>query len=263
MAQLTVNAGTATAAWEVLAQPDLDGEQVYFAFPVVVSYQTIVPAATVQVSIALGPVDAAAAAASFSAPVPRFRGGSPITSFSITGASVGPPSITTTSLPNGQQGVVYGTVNLGVAGGQSPYTWAITAGALPGGITLSPGGAISGTPTANGTFNFTVRVTDSLTQSAPANLSIVVRPPASISTTSVPDGQVGVVYASTNLVATGGLAPYAFSLAAGALPTGVTLSSGGTLSGTPTANGTFNFTARVTDSVGQTATVNLTPVIRP
>ena len=263
LAQLSVNAGTADAVWEVLGKPDSDGEQVFFGFPVVVSYSSIVPAGAVTVGISLGPVDAAAAAASFSAPVPRFRSGSPITSFTISGPSVGPPSITTTSLPNGQQGVVYGTVNLGVSGGQSPYTWAITAGALPGGITLSPGGALSGTPTVNGTFNFTVRVTDSLTQTATANLSIVVRPPVSFSTTSVPDGQVGVVYASTTLVATGGLAPYTFSLASGALPGGITLSAGGTVSGTPTANGTFNFTARVTDSAGQTATVNLTSVIRP
>jgi hypothetical protein len=111
---------------------------------------------------------------------------------------------------------------------------------------------ISGTPTATGTSNFTVRVTDS---QAPADtatkaLSIVVSagiPDLVITTTSVPNGQIGVAYSQT-LVATGGVTPYSWSTVGGTLPSGLSLSSGGVISGTPTTSGTSNFTVQVTDS---------------
>ncbi len=259
--QLPNASGAATAVWEVFADPQIDGDA-RLNFPVVVSYSVASPG-TVQVGLSLGPVDTGSIAASATLPVPRFLTPPPNTAFTITSASGTPPSITTTSLPNGQQGLSYGSVVLGVNGGQSPYTWSIFSGALPNGVTLSPAGSLSGTPTVNGTFNFVVRVTDSLTQTANASLSILVRPPVSVTTFNIPDGQVGVPYATTNLGATGGLSPYTWSLFAGALPNGLTLSSAGAVSGTPTVSGSFNFTARVTDSAGQTADVILVPVIRP
>jgi hypothetical protein len=69
-------------------------------------------------------------------------------------------TITTTSLPNGSIGSPY-DVFMTAAGGTPPYMWAITAGALPPGLSMSPEGEISGTPTTTGTFDFTVQVTDS------------------------------------------------------------------------------------------------------
>jgi uncharacterized repeat protein (TIGR01451 family) len=59
---------------------------------------------------------------------------------------------------------------------------------------------------------------------------------------------VGVSYTPVTVTASGGTAPYTFSIYAGALPPGMTLASGGTLSGTPTADGTFAFAVRATDS---------------
>jgi hypothetical protein len=89
--------------------------------------------------------------------------------------STTPLSITTTSLPSGTVGVSYGA-NLSATGGKTPYTWSITNGNLPLGLSLSTGGLISGTPTTAGTYNFTIQVKDSSSpqQTAPKSLSITI-----------------------------------------------------------------------------------------
>ena len=87
--------------------------------------------------------------------------------------------ITTTSLPNGNPGISY-SVTLAATGGLTPYSWAITQGALPNGLTLNAtSGVISGTPAGPGTSSFTVQVSDSETPAATATagLSIVINPP--------------------------------------------------------------------------------------
>jgi hypothetical protein len=72
----------------------------------------------------------------------------------------------------------------------------------------------------------------------------------------LPVGTNGVAYATTTFVATGGpiTAPFTWSLPSGGLPTGLTLSSGGTISGTPTQSGTFDFILELTDSLSRTVT---------
>jgi hypothetical protein len=82
--------------------------------------------------------------------------------------------ITTQSLPNGTQGVVY-NATLGAAGGTPPYTWSIVSGTLPAGLNLNTSsGLIFGTPTTPGTSSFGVKVTDSVGGFANANLQIVI-----------------------------------------------------------------------------------------
>ena len=166
--------------------------------------------------------------------------------------SGGPPPdlvITTTSLPGGVVSTAY-SETVSATGGETPYSWSVISGSLPSGLDLgSSTGVISGTPTSAGTSNFTVQVTDS--QGTPDTdtqaLSIEIVADLDITTTSLPDGTKQQSYSQT-LAATGGETPYTWSLVSGALPNGLSLSSGGVISGTCRRAGTFNFTVRVTDS---------------
>jgi uncharacterized protein (TIGR03437 family) len=167
-------------------------------------------------------------------------------------------SLTNTSLPPGQLNAAY-SQTLVAAGGTAPYTYNVTAGALPAGISVSSSGQITGTPTASGSFPVTIAVTDSTSAVASFNLVFVIAAnPLAITTNSLGAATVGVAY-SQILSATGGTAPYTFTISGGALPNGLTLLANGTLSGTPSLNGSFSFTVRVTDSLGAvaTATYNL------
>ena len=176
--------------------------------------------------------------------------------------AAGALAITTPSLPNGQVGVAYNQ-SLAASGGTTPYTWTVASGALPTGTTLSGAGAITGTPTTAGTYNFTARVTDAASATATRALSSVIAPAAlTITTSSLPNGQVGVAY-SQSLAASGGTTPYTWAVASGALPTGTSLSSGGAITGTPTVAGTYNFTARVTDAASATTTRALSSIVDP
>jgi hypothetical protein len=184
-----------------------------------------------------------------------------------------PPALTiaTTSLPGGTIGTAYNQT-LQASGGVPTYTWKITAGSLPAGLSLSSAGVISGVPTgtSTSTSTFTVTVTDSQTPTAAtksASLSITVtEPPLSVTTTSatLAVGSKGTAYSQT-LLAIGGTPPYTWSITAGALPPGLSLSnpSTGVISGTPTATGTSTFTVMVTDSVAGTATASLSIAINP
>jgi putative Ig domain-containing protein len=182
-----------------------------------------------------------------------------------------PPTITTTSLPGGTTGTAYSTT-LQASGGTTPYGWSLSSGTLPAGLSLvASTGVISGTPTTAGTVSFTVKVTDAANNTATKALSIAIAAgvtPVQITTSSVPSGQVSVSY-STMIQATGGTTPYSWSISSGALPAGLTLAAAtGSISGTPTASGSFSFTAKVTDSTSptvQTATkaFNLTIAAAP
>lgn len=166
-------------------------------------------------------------------------------------------TISPASLPAATAGTTYSQA-LSAAGGTAPYTFAVTTGALPAGLGLSSAGVLSGTPTASGSFGFTVTATDSRNASpATGNraYTLVVAVPALIlPATTLPGGASGQAYSATINQATGGVAPYTYAVSAGALPDGIRLDSAtGVLSGTPTVVGDYAFTLTVTDSTTGTA----------
>jgi len=167
--------------------------------------------------------------------------------------AVAAPTITLppTTLAGGTTGTAYNATLNPAAGGTAPYTYAVTAGALPGGLALDPTTrVISGTPTAAGTFNFSVTATDSSTGTGPytATQSYAITVVAIVLDPATLPGATAATPYSQTITASNGTAPYGFTVTAGALPAGLALSTGGTLSGTPTAAGTFNFTITATDA---------------
>ena len=100
-------------------------------------------------------------------------------------------------------------------------------------MTLSSGGVISGTPTAApGTYNFTVRAADVNSCSITKALSIVVTCPTLTFSPATLTNAVQYAAYSRTITASGGTSPYSYSIVAGALPAGISLSSAGVVSGT-------------------------------
>jgi alpha-tubulin suppressor-like RCC1 family protein len=131
-----------------------------------------------------------------------------------------------------------------VATNASATGYSVVSGALPAGVTLGTNGILSGTPTASATYNFTVRAlsTTSTVVFADRAFTLTTVPLPVWTTTSLTDVAAGVVY-SVQLAATNAVS---FALKTGALPTGLSLSSGGLLTGTPSAAGSFSFTITAT-----------------
>jgi hypothetical protein len=172
--------------------------------------------------------------------------------------------VSPTSLPQGMVNNPY-TVTFRATGGVGGYTFSLASGTLPPGLQLSSG-VISGTPTAVGTFGFTLQVTDSAGNAASSPVITIVVipniPPLQlVPPPSLPAGVVNTPYTVT-FTATGGVGGYTFSVVSGTLPPGLQLSSG-VISGTPTAIGSFSFTLQVTDSAGNTASSPVTIRIAP
>ncbi|WP_223574899.1 putative Ig domain-containing protein [Xanthomonas citri] len=163
-------------------------------------------------------------------------------------------TISPASLPAATAGSAY-SQTLTASGGTPGYTFVVSAGALPAGLTLSASGVLSGTPTASGSFNFTATATDSgtPTSGSRAYTLIVAGATVILPATTLPAGTAGQAYSSAITPATGGIAPYSYALTAGALPAGITLnSSSGALSGTTASVGSFSFTVTATDSTSGT-----------
>ncbi|MBB3923307.1 putative Ig domain-containing protein [Xanthomonas arboricola] len=157
--------------------------------------------------------------------------------------------IAPTTLPAATRGTAY-SQTLSASGGTAPYTYAVSAGSLPAGITLASNGTLSGTATVEGSFNVTVTATDANTFTATQAYALTVAGPnLALPASTLPAGTAGQAYSAAITPATGGTAPYRYALTAGALPNGVIVDAAtGALSGTPTLSGTFNFTLTATDS---------------
>jgi hypothetical protein len=158
-------------------------------------------------------------------------------------------TISPATVPAGTTGTAYSQALSGV-GGTGPYTFAITAGTLPPGVTLSSAGLLSGTPTSAGSYSFTVTATDSLSASGSQAYTLSISPATvTLTPATLPTAVRGDDY-SVQIDAAGGTAPYSFSVTNGALPAGLWLDSDGFLDGAPGATGTYTFTVTAVDANG-------------
>lgn len=176
----------------------------------------------------------------------------------------GSPTITSLCpLDPGNQNMVYSGYQFAANGGTPGYTWSIASGALPAGLTLSGGGAVTGTPTASGTFNFDIRATDALSATDTDACSIQIAASVPPTITAAPATAMQYNVAASGSYAATGDATISWSVFSGALPTGVGINSAsGALTGTPTAIGNYVATIRATNGAG-TADHTQTYIVRP
>ena len=144
--------------------------------------------------------------------------------------------------------------------------WSISSGVLPPGLAIASvvgnngAGTISGAPTQAGKFTFTANCTAGPDQGSRAYTLFVSSGTLSITQTTIPAGTQNTAY-STTLTAAGGVPPYTWSGVNNV--DGLSISSGGVISGTPAAVGSFKLNPVVTDAAGQQTTVQLTLVVNP
>lgn len=133
-------------------------------------------------------------------------------------------------------------------GGTAPYSYVISTGTLPGGLTLSAGGLLSGTPTVRGNYSFTVRSTDSQSASGTQSYAgILANPNLSISPATI--HLATGMPASAQVPVPGGVAPLTLSLQPNnVMPQGLSLSPTGSITGTPTAPGSYAVQLLVSDA---------------
>ncbi len=172
------------------------------------------------------------------------------------------------TLPDGTVGTAYNQV-ITATGGTSPHTFTVSSGALPGGLLLNPAtGSLSGTPTAAGTFTFSITATDAIGCEGTRLYTITIAATGceiiTLSPVTLPPGQVGSPYAqqitatednsgSAKNPRTHGLAPtgFTYTIPSGALPPGLTINPAtGLISGVPGQTGLFTFRVRATDTEG-------------
>lgn len=193
-------------------------------------------------------------------------GGSGTFTFTVTATEIGgtvaglprsftlevhnPLMIATASLPLAIEGSMY-VLNLVTAGGKPPLTYAVAQGQLPIGLTLSPSGLLSGTPPNDDPQSFVISVTDSANppRVATRQFTLDFQPidDLMITTTSLPSAAPGLPYFAS-IDTTGGRQPLVFTITTGSLPPGLTMTSFGTIGGTPIGSTSSSFTVTVTDS---------------
>jgi Bacterial Ig-like domain (group 3)/Putative Ig domain len=208
-------------------------------------------------------------------------GGTYTIAIRMTVVKPAPLQVTPASLPDGNVGTVYGGdqpenegVVVSATGGAEPYTIALSSGSLPPGLILNSSFdspdyvTLGGQPTAEGTYTFTVTVTDGDTidpQTASQTYTVTIGPevPLEFTTTSLADAAVGDYYAQ-DILAAGGTWPIALTMTGGSLPDGLSFGTDGpfgSIYGTPTQAGTFTVSITATDSAtpdANTVTTTLT-----
>lgn len=161
----------------------------------------------------------------------------------------------------GEVGVAYAAVSLSASGGAAPYSWSVSTGALPGGLSLGPSGSVSGTPSSAGSFTFTVQVADARGSTASIAGTIGIAPALSAglisSCAQYCNVELGCVSGCGAFgQQSGGAGPYSYTLTQGPLPAGTSL-NGLSLNGTfKGSSGWLQFTVQVSDAYGAFASVS-------
>jgi hypothetical protein len=175
-----------------------------------------------------------------------------------------PLVIQPSSLPVASVGFSYAQT-LSTQRGQAPIAWRVSSGALPAGLNLTPAGVITGTPTSLGSASFTVEAADATACVESRSYTINVNcPTIVIDPATLPDGYINASYSRT-LSASGGSAPYTWSVVSGTLPSWLTLNaSTGELSGVgpATPHATMTFTVQVAGQFGCVATQTYSVALR-
>jgi hypothetical protein len=187
---------------------------------------------------------------------------------STVSGTIAPATLTLASTASAvtKVGQAYSQTNV-ASGGTTPYTYSVSSGALPAGVTLSAStGTVSGTPTTAGAFSYTIKATDSGTPAqtatqvvsgtiAPATLTLAANGPTTT--------KVGRIYSQTN-AASGGTTPYTYSVSSSALPAGTALNvSTGKVSGMLHSAAGFSYSIKVTDSGTPPQTATAPTTVKP
>ncbi|MGA7340780.1 MAG: SBBP repeat-containing protein [Terracidiphilus sp.] len=171
-------------------------------------------------------------------------------------------TISPTTIASGTVNSAFSPVTFSATGATGTATFAVTAGPLPRGMTLTPAGVLSGTPTQGGTFAFTLTAADSAGDSGSQNYSLQIAcPEITVGPAALPTDTSGTAYSPVTFTESGGIGAATFT-ESGALPTGMTFASA-VLSGTPTQTGSFPLQITATDSASCTGSVSDTLTIYP
>ena len=203
-------------------------------------------------------IGASAQAGTFSATITVTDGQNESTSTPITISVLG---LTTTTLPGGTAGQFYGA-SVAATGGTGAYSFSATG--MPAGLSMGSSGSITGTAKKGGTYTLAVTVSSgAVSLTGNVSLTMANAQPLLISSTFLPNATFNVPY-SQQLSGTGGIPPYTWATSGGSLPQGLSLSTSGIVSGTPTGTaGTTSFGVQITDTAGATGTATATIVILP
>ena len=168
-----------------------------------------------------------------------------------------------TSLPTGIVGRRFSGTPATATGGLAPHTWSVASGSIPPGLALNPSsGALVGSPTAAGSFSFSLRVSDADGRTAAADAAITVVGALDLVTSKLPSATVDKSYKAT-LRVRGGQTPRTFTVTGGKLPSGLKLNAKtGVISGKPKTAGAFRFRVTVRDALGQRSSERLTLSVR-
>ncbi|QOY85277.1 Ig domain-containing protein [Paludibaculum fermentans] len=154
------------------------------------------------------------------------------------------------TLPDAYLGQDY-SQGLTPSGGTAPFTFQVISGALPPSVSLDTAtGTIAGKPTSVGLYTFGILLTDANHKQILRSYSLTVLNTVTLPGTVLPDGTQNETYPGAQITTSGGVAPFTFGVAKGALPNGLNLATDGSIAGTPLTSGDFSFDVQVTDGNG-------------